>query len=45
MFMKYYEDRQAQEIMQGKGNKQVKMDQLKLLVFGERPEMEPLDIK
>ena len=35
MFMKFYEDRRAKEIMEAKGPKDVKMDQLVTLMFGE----------
>ena len=44
MFAKYYEDRRVQEIMQGKATKAVKMDQLALRIFGQRPELAPLEV-
>ena len=44
LFAKYYEDRQVQEIMQGKGTRAVKMDQLALRIFGQRPDLEPLQV-
>jgi hypothetical protein len=40
LFMKYYDDRRAREIVEGKGTKAVKMDQLRLLIFGEKPQTE-----
>jgi hypothetical protein len=37
LFIKFYEDRQAKEIAEGKGSKEVKMDKLVTLMFGEKP--------
>jgi hypothetical protein len=37
MFIKFYEDRRAKEIAEGKGTKEVKMDKLVTLMFGEKP--------
>lgn len=40
LFLKWYDDKRARDIAEGSGTKQVKMDQLRLLIFGERPEQE-----
>lgn len=40
LFLKFYDDRRAKEIVEGKGDKTVKMEKLRQLMF---PELEPLD--
>lgn len=42
LFLKFYEDRRAKEIAEGKGAKTVKMEKLRQLMF---PDLEPLDPK
>jgi hypothetical protein len=37
LFLKFYDDRKAKEIAEGKAGKSVKIEQLKLLIFGENP--------
>lgn len=37
LFLKWYEDEKARLIVEGKGTKQVKMEQLVMLMFGEKP--------
>lgn len=43
-FIKFYDDRQAREIMAGKTEKTVKMDELRQLFFGARPQFTPPEI-
>jgi hypothetical protein len=40
LFLKFYEDKRAKEIAEGKGAKTVKMEKLRQLMF---PDLEPLD--
>lgn len=42
LFLKFYEDKRAKEIAEGKGAKTVKMEKLRQLMF---PDLEPLDPK
>lgn len=41
LFMQWYSDKRAQEIAEGKGDREVKMDKLVQLMFGDRPEGGP----
>ena len=41
LFVKYYEDRRARDIVEGKATRSVKMDKLVQLMFGERPATAP----
>lgn len=43
LFLKFYEDKRAKEIAEGKGTSDVKIEQLKLLMFGEDPSQEKAD--
>lgn len=42
LFLKWYDAEEARKIAEGKGTKQVKMEQLALLMFGPRPALAPL---
>lgn len=42
LFLKWYDAEEARKIAEGKGTKQVKMDQLVQLMFGQRPDLKPL---
>lgn len=38
LFLKFYDDRKAAEIVEGKANRQVKLEQLRLHIFGAPPD-------